>query len=223
MASPASSKRPQPTTPKPTTAPPSCLGAVVHTFDTSTDAAGWPTLCISIGGLLRLTNHGPDGMSRTPTDKVSCFYEAGVRECRLIRTGIVRISMVKPTGTHTLTLIVARSSPGPAPACVAKGETYVVDMNDILPPRAACLKLGAILRVLNHGPDNFSVEPSGVASCFYEAGVRECRFTTAATVTFTFNQQVALMAAVSHGARSADIDRPCPQRKPARYFRGGRD
>jgi hypothetical protein len=140
---------------------------------------------MSIGGVLRLTNHGPDDMAFTPIDKTSCAYEAAVRDCRLIRTGTVRITMVKPTGTHTLTLTVADSSPGPAPACAAKGDTSVVDTNDAMPWRAACLKLGAILRVVNHGPGNFSIEPSDGVTCFYEAAVRECRFTKAATVTFT--------------------------------------
>ena len=182
VASPAASPRS-----KPTTRPPTCLGAVVYTFDTRTDATRWPTLCISIGGVLRLTNHGPDGMRRTPDNLMDCDYEAAVRDCRLIRTGTVRITMDKPTGTHTLTLIVTASSPGPAPACVPQGETYVFEVRDhTMAETAACLKLGAVLRLENHGPDNFSIEPSGAASCWYEAGMRECQFTKAATVTFTF-------------------------------------
>jgi len=180
-ATPASSRPSQPTT-----RPHTCLGAVYYTFDTTTAMPRWPTLCISLGGVLRLANQGPEGVSISPADKVSCFYEAGVRECRLIRTGTVRFTIVKPSGTRILTLIVAGSSPRPAPACVPAGETHVVDVLDGGPPwNAICLKLGAVLRFENHGPDDFSVEPSGVVSCFYEAGVRECRFVKAGTVTFT--------------------------------------
>jgi len=173
---------------KPTPRPPTCLGAVVYTFNTHTDASRWPTLCISVGGVLRLTNHGPGGVGMTPADKVSCApYEAAVRECRLIRTGTVRITVDEPTQTNTLTLIVASSSPGPAPACVPQGETYVLDVWEYgMQPPAVCLKLGAVLRFENHGPDNFSFEPSGAVSCFSEAGDLKCRFTKAGIATFTF-------------------------------------
>jgi hypothetical protein len=143
-------------------------------------------MCISIGGVLRLTNHGPEGVSTSPADKLSCFYEAGVHECRLIRTGTVRVTVAGSHQTRVLTLIVADPMPGPSPACVPKGDTYVVDVASGGPPwRAICLKLGAVLRLENHGPGDLSIAPSGVASCRYEAGVRECRFAKAGTVTFT--------------------------------------
>jgi hypothetical protein len=145
---------------------------------------------MSIGGVLRLANEGPGGVSMNPAGKVSCFYEAGTHECRLIRTGTVVFTVAKASGTRTLTLTIAGSSPGPAPACVSSGQTHVVDVPDGGPPwTAICLKLGAKLRFDNHGPDGFSIAPSGVASCSYEAGVRDCRFLTAGTVTFTFTFQ----------------------------------
>ena len=182
------------------TEPPACLGAVYYTLDTAVAVPHWPKLCISIGGVLRLANEGPGGVSRSPADKVSCFYAGGVHECRLIKTGTIQFTLVKPYGTRVLHLVVTGSSPGPAPACVPADGTHVVNVQEGGPPWSAiCMKLGAVLRLENHGPGNFTAEPATAVSCWYEAGIRECRFMRAATVTFTVTlaQEIRTLTSVA--------------------------
>lgn len=166
--------------------PPACLHAAYKVFDTAV-AEPWPALCIEIGGVLRIANSGPGTVSMSPLDKTVCFYEAGVHECRLVRTGTVRFTVDKPSGPRVLTLVVAATSPGSTPACVPAGQTQVIEVRDAtLPWSAVCLKLGAVLRFENLGPGSYSVMPAGAAACFYEAGVSECRFSKTGTVVFTF-------------------------------------
>jgi hypothetical protein len=63
---------------------------------------------------------------------------------------------------------------------------YPIDASSGGPPwRAQCVRIGAVLRVENLGPDGFIVNPPGLVSCWYEAAVRECTFVKAGTVTFT--------------------------------------
>lgn len=71
----------------------SCLGAVRYTIDASEVGPPWSELCIAVGGVLRVENLGPDGFSVSPVDKVSCWYEAGVRECRFVRSGTVTFTI----------------------------------------------------------------------------------------------------------------------------------
>jgi hypothetical protein len=165
----------------------SCLGAVRYTIDASEVGPPWSELCIAVGGVLRVENLGPDGFSVIPADKVSCWYEAGVRECRLIRTGTVRFTITYSQAPRPLTVVVAEPSspPGPSTACTG-ARTYTVDASEGGPSwPAMCVKVGAVLRVENLGPDGFSVSPVDKVSCWYEAGVRECRFVRSGTVTFT--------------------------------------
>jgi hypothetical protein len=84
-----------------------------------------------------------------------------------------------------LTVVIARASspPKPSPACPAT-VPYNLDASEGGPPwRAFCVKVGAMLRVENLGPEGFSVTPRNVVSCWYEGGVRECTFAKPGTVT----------------------------------------
>jgi len=78
--------------------------------------------------VLRVENLGPDGFSVSPADKVSCWYEAGVRECRLIRTGTVRFTITHSQAPRPLTVVVAEPSSPPGQSTAGMGaRTYTVD------------------------------------------------------------------------------------------------
>ena len=164
-----------------------CLGAVVHTVDAFAGRGPWRSLCIAVGGLLRIANLGPEYLNASSWDKVDCNYEGGVHECRLIHTGTVTFAITNTHGTRPLTVVVARaaSPPKPSPACTTT-MPYPIDASSGGPPwRAECLRIGAVLRVENLGPEGFTVTPPNLVSCRYEAAVRECTFVKAGTVTFT--------------------------------------
>jgi hypothetical protein len=169
--------------------PSTCLGAVVYPFNAATSGA-WPTPCITVGGVLRVENLGPgpeDKLSIEPAANVSCDYEAGIHQCRLLTAGALKVAITRLGQTRVLNVIVAEAvtPPRPAPACQS-GGTYTVDASDGGPPWwAICLKTDVVLRVTNHGPDGFTVTPADHVSCNYEAGVRVCRFLKAGTVTLT--------------------------------------
>jgi hypothetical protein len=82
------------------------MGAVTFTIDASEDGPPWPALCVAVGALLRLENHGPEGVSWNPSDNVDCAYEAGIRQCRFLGPGTVRFTIVLDTRTRTLTVVV---------------------------------------------------------------------------------------------------------------------
>jgi hypothetical protein len=172
----------------PRAAAPVCLGAVVHQLDAAGAAASWPPVCLTVGGVLRVSNLGPEGFSVAPAGKVACHYAAGTRECRLLHTGTVRFTITDAGTTRTQVVRVVRATdpPKPAPACLPAGSTFTIDAADGGPPGwAACMKLSGTVRVENLGPEGFRVRPAGAAICSYEAAVRICRFTGPATVTFT--------------------------------------
>jgi hypothetical protein len=167
---------------------PACLGAVIHTIDASDTGPPWKRLCLSVGGVLRVTNLGPEGFSANSWDNVECNYAAGVRECRLLHPGTVTFTVVNASQTRTLTVVISKASspPKPAPACMPAGTTLTIDAADGGPQRwPVCMKLNTVVRVINLGPDGFLVRPAGAVTCTYEAGVRVCHFTRAQTVTFT--------------------------------------
>jgi hypothetical protein len=172
---------------------PPCSGAIIYRLDASDTGRAWPRLCIAVGGVLRVEHLGPDGFSANAWDKVDCWYEARVRECRLIHTGTVRFTITSAGQVRPLTLVIADASspPKPSPACLAAGKTHIIDAAEGGPRWSAlCMKLGAVLRVENLGPEGFAVSPSSAVSCRYEAAVRTCLFAKAGTVTFTITHSV---------------------------------
>jgi hypothetical protein len=158
---------------------------VIYQVDTSVAGPARWTVCIAVGGVVRVHNLGPDGM--TETGPVSCQYEAAVHFCRLIGTGTAKFTIAARQGTRQLTVLVrnASSPPKPSPAC--QGAVKVtLDASEGGPPWGAlCLKVGAVLRVENLGPGELSASPANPVSCWYEAGVHECRFVRPGTVRFT--------------------------------------
>jgi hypothetical protein len=139
--------------------------------------------------VLRFENLGPDALTMTARDKVDCGYAAGVFECRLVRTGTVRFTVTNGENNRSLTVVIATapSKPGPAPAC-PRVASYTLDAADGGPPwPAICLKLNTTLRIVNFGPDGFTVSPAANVSGWYEGGVRQYRLVKTGTITFTLS------------------------------------
>jgi hypothetical protein len=170
------------------TSPPKCLGAVLYTIDTWDYGRRWPTLCITVGGLLRLVGTGPGNLNSSPPDLADCRYEGGTHSCRLIATGTVKFEITKPQGDRSLTVVVvgASSPPKPSPACLDASTVYRIE-NSGYPYIAECMKVGATVQITMLGPDDqvFSVKPADAVACFYEGGSHECRLVKAGTITFT--------------------------------------
>lgn len=193
-ADPSSSPTAGPTSPVPSTATssvdqprvPECLGAVTYTIDAAEAGPVRSPRCLGVGALLRVTSHGPAGFSSGPLARVSCLYEGGVHECRLIRTGVATFTITRAGRPQSFTVVIAAaSSSRPAPACLGV-VTITINPSRNGPPWAAlCVKKGAVLRVESFGPEGFSVDPRANVSCWYEAGVRECRFVKTGTVDFS--------------------------------------
>jgi hypothetical protein len=168
---------------------PKCLGTIVHRINAADTGPRWKPLCITVGAVLRFENLGPDSLKITPRDKVDCWYEAGVVECRLIQTGTVRFTVTRDDKDRGLTVVIAKapSDPGPDPAC-PRVHTYTLDAADFGPPwNAICMKLDTMLRIVNFGPDGFTVSPAANVSGWYwqEGGERQFHFVKVGTVTFT--------------------------------------
>ena len=133
-----------------------CRGAVVHRIDAADTGPPWKRLCVTVGGVLLVTNLGPDGFSVNSWDNIECNYEAAVRECRLLHTGAVRFTITNAHQTRTLNLVIAKAaSPHqPSPACKARGTTFTIDAADGGPDTwQVCMKMSGLVRVINLGPD----------------------------------------------------------------------
>lgn len=174
--------------PAPTLAPhtTSCQGAVKYTIKANKTRPSMKRLCISVGGVLRVENLESSGMRIRPAANVSCWYEAAVTECRLIRPGTHTVVINGFHWTYSFTMVVTKapSPPRSSPACLG-AVVHTVDASESGPPWSAlCLRVGGVLRFTNHGPEGFTVDPRATVSCWYEGGTRECRLIRAGTVTF---------------------------------------
>lgn len=190
-ASPSTEREPVRVTVRPATQPApaaTCRGAVIHRLTAADTGPPWKPLCMAVGGVLVVTDLGPEGFSVSSPDKVECHYEAAVRQCRLLHPGTVTFTIVNASQTRTLTLrIVKAAAPHvPAPACLAGGKTFVIDAAEGGPQgRPVCMRTSGTVRVVNLGPEGFQASPAGAVRCSYEGGTRDCRFTGPGTVTFT--------------------------------------
>jgi hypothetical protein len=161
-----------------------CEGAVTHTVDAA-QTGSLPRLCVAVGGIVRLVNIGPGSLTAQPSTAVDCFYAAGTYQCRLIRVGTVRLTLLTPAA-RVLTVVVPAAVPGqPSTACAPAGAVVSLDTNDEMGWWAPCLRLGATLRVVNLGPGLLTRVPADAVSCYYEGGVHACRFLRPARVVFT--------------------------------------
>jgi hypothetical protein len=168
----------------PTSTVPKCLGTIVHRINAADTGPPWKPLCITVGGVLRFENLGPDSLTMTPKDKADCWYAAGVFECRLVQTGTVRFTVARGDKDRSLTVVAKASKGGPNPSCLS--TDYTLDAGDVGPPwPSICMKLNTMLRIVNFGPDGFTVSPAANVSGWYEAGERQFHFVKTGTVRFT--------------------------------------
>ncbi len=89
---------PRVTTRGPTASPdvirsPACLGAVVYTLEAEEELALIKSICLAVGGILRVEGTGPGTVSADPPDKVSQFYEAGIVEVRFLSPGTITVTI----------------------------------------------------------------------------------------------------------------------------------
>lgn len=178
----AASRRPAPT----------CEGAVLRTVQVRTLPSTPLRLCITVGGVLRMQGSGPGTMTATPRSRVDCFYAGGVHQCRLLRTGPLRLTFSEGQ-TRRVFVTVARATrpPKPSPACLPRQTVFPVDGTENgMPWWAECMKVGAVVRFENLGPGRLSVTPRRAVSCRYAAGVHSCRLRSAATVRFLVRGEV---------------------------------
>ncbi|MBW6434485.1 hypothetical protein KZ829_12150 [Actinoplanes hulinensis] len=165
------------------TAGAACEGAVVHSVDAA-QFGTLPPLCIAVGGVVRVVNTGPGSLLARPATMVDCFYAAGTYQCRLIRTGTVRLTLAAD-GRELLVRVPAAVPGQPSTACSPAGSVVDLDTTDELRWWSPCLRIGATLRVVNLGPGLLTVTPAGAVNCYYEAGIHACQFRRPASVVFT--------------------------------------
>ena len=101
---PASPSKRASQSPKPT---PACLGAVVYTIS-GDPSDQWPkSLCMKVGGVLRIEQFDPHTpVSAAPAGSASTEYEAGILSCRFIRPGTVTVEAAFESGTRSITVVV---------------------------------------------------------------------------------------------------------------------
>lgn len=175
---------PETVTPISQRSPADCMGAIVHSI--IVNETRHAKVCITVGGVIRLVNLGPDMLSADSWDKVDCFYAGGVHSCRLIHTGTIRFKTLTPGDSRNFTVEIAGAITPPRPSTACTSERFTLNATEGgMPWAAMCVKVDTEMRVENLGPEGFSITPSGKVSCHYEAAVRECRFLEAATVTIT--------------------------------------
>ncbi len=73
---------------------------------TDADLARVKSLCLAVGGVLRVEGTGPGMVSADPQEKVSQFYEAGIEECRFLSPGTIRVTIVTDQQTFTINVVV---------------------------------------------------------------------------------------------------------------------
>ncbi|GGN41814.1 hypothetical protein FHR83_003047 [Actinoplanes campanulatus] len=176
-----------------------CEGAVVHSVDAAQPGT-LPRLCIAVGGVVRVVNTGPGSLLAQPATMVDCFYAAGTYQCRLIRTGTVRLTLA--ADARELLVRVPAAVPGqPSTACSPAGSVVDLDTTDELRWWSPCLRIGATLRVVDLGPGLLAVTPADAVNCHYEAGIHACQFRRPASVVFTATVDAATRSVTAVAVR----------------------
>jgi hypothetical protein len=78
----------------------------VHTLTADTELALVSSICLAVGGVLRVEGTGPGTVSADPPDAASCQYEAGVEWCRFLSTETVNVSIVRDEQTYVIPVVV---------------------------------------------------------------------------------------------------------------------
>jgi hypothetical protein len=93
--------------PKPS---PACMDART-TFPIDANEGGPPwgaAVCMKLGAEVRVENLGPEGLTVTPSNAVSCRYEAAIHQCRLVKAATVKFTTAGNGGVRTLTVVAIR-------------------------------------------------------------------------------------------------------------------
>jgi hypothetical protein len=85
---------------------PACLGSVVYTLVAESELALVKSICLAVGGILRVEGTGPGTVSADPADKVSQFYEAGIVEVRFLSPGTITVTIDRDQQTFTIAVVV---------------------------------------------------------------------------------------------------------------------
>lgn len=103
---PARPPRPTPTLTASPTASTACLGPVEVVFTAEEELALRTSLCIAVGGVLRIEGQGPGTVSVDPPESVDQSYEAGVVWMRFLFPGTVVVSIDRDAQLFTTTVVV---------------------------------------------------------------------------------------------------------------------
>jgi hypothetical protein len=88
---------------------PACVqSGATHTIDAREEGPSWWAVCMRLGAVLRVENLGPGLLTVTPSNAVSCQYEAAVHQCRIVRTGTFEVVTNGPGGVRSLTVVAIR-------------------------------------------------------------------------------------------------------------------
>ncbi|GGL14461.1 hypothetical protein [Mangrovihabitans endophyticus] len=93
-----------PATSSATQTTPACLGPVVYEIDGADSADRPRSLCLTVGGKLRIRNIGPDEVSTSQSDVAVCTWEAGIDDCQMVHAGTVAVTITKPS-SHTIEVV----------------------------------------------------------------------------------------------------------------------
>jgi hypothetical protein len=78
----------------------------VYTVQTDADLARVKSICLAVGGVLRVEGTGPGMVSADPPEKISPYYEAGIEELRFLSPGTVTVTIVGDQQTFTIIVLV---------------------------------------------------------------------------------------------------------------------
>jgi hypothetical protein len=163
-----------------------CQGAVDYAVPAAQSIRVRPTVCVTVGGILRLDNIGTTTLTVTPAALTDCFYAAGDISCRLLRTGSVTFTWT--AGGVQQRQIVTVAEALPAPVCVSSGATATVSTTDEFRWWSLCLRAGATLRVEDLGPGLLTITPASAVQCNYAAGVHRCLVVAPGTLDVVADQ-----------------------------------
>jgi hypothetical protein len=172
-------------------AAPVCMDPVVYTLNASAVRKTLDTVCIAVGGVLRIANLGPEGLTTvTPAGRADCYYEGGVHSCRLIGTGTVRFGVTNAQGTRQQTVTVSAEATKPRlPDACLNAEIVTRDADEGgMPWSAICMHLNTPLRFTNLGSAIFNVNPADSVDCWEAEDGFYCMPNRTGTVTFTITK-----------------------------------
>lgn len=88
---------------------PACVQArATHAIDATDGGPSWWAVCMRLGSVLRVENLGPGLLTVTPSNVVSCRYEAAIHQCRIVGTGTFNVVTAGSGGVRPLTVVAIR-------------------------------------------------------------------------------------------------------------------